>query len=102
MIISDLNYLESAEANIVGGYYFGSSSNTNVNANITENLNINKNFNSTTVIKGNFAGAEAGAFATGKNTSTQAISATDVVQGVSSASQATSISGTSGFTRRYW
>lgn len=90
---------DDSAQNVSGGYYFGSSSTTTVTANITENLNINKYFQSKTNIYGNFAGAEAGATASGPNTATQAISSTNVVQGYGSASNATSISGTNG---SYW
>jgi hypothetical protein len=95
MIISDLNYLHTAAETVEGGYFFGLSSNTNVNANINENLNIRKNFFGKTVVFGNFAGAEATALASGYNTSTQGISFTNVVQGKSSASYATSVSAAS-------
>jgi hypothetical protein len=91
---------DSAE-NVSGGYYFGASSTTLVKANITENLTIDKKFTSKTMIRGNFAGAEAGATAFGANTATQAISSTTVVQGYGSTSNATSISGTNG-NYRYW
>lgn len=96
MIISDLNYLESAEANVEGGYFFGDSSYTNVYANISEYLTVNKVFNSITNVKNNFAGAEASADALGANSSTQAISKTTTIQGVGSSSNATSISGSAG------
>jgi hypothetical protein len=96
MIISDLNYMEVAEVNVEGGYYFGSSSNTTVYANITENLNIKKYFESRTNIFGNFAGAEAAATAVGPNTATQAISSTNTIVGYGSSSNATSISGSQG------
>lgn len=92
MIISNLSYMETSEATVEGGYYFGQSSYTN----ITENLIINKKLTSKVDIKGNFAGAEAEATATGKNTSTQALSFTNTVQGVGSGSSATSISGSQG------
>jgi hypothetical protein len=88
---------DDSAQNVSGGYYFGASSYTNVYANIYENLSINKNFNSRTNIFGNFAGGEAAATAVGPNTSTQAISSTNVVQGYGSASNATSISGTNGY-----
>ncbi|MEG5017557.1 MULTISPECIES: hypothetical protein [unclassified Microcoleus] len=96
MIISDLNYLESAEANVEGGYFFGDSSVTYVKANISEYLTINKVFNSITNVKGNFAGAEAAADAVGANSSTQAITKTTTVQGLGSSSNATSTSGSAG------
>jgi hypothetical protein len=86
---------DDSAQNVSGGYYFGKSSTTNV----TENLNIKKYFESKTNIYGNFAGAEADATAYGPNTSTQAISYTTVTKGVSSASNATSVSGTNG---SYW
>ncbi|MEG4963179.1 MULTISPECIES: hypothetical protein [unclassified Microcoleus] len=96
MIISDLNYVEAAEANVEGGYFFGDSSYTAVYANINEYLTINKVFNSITNVKGNFAGAEADAEAVGANSSTQAITKTLTVQGVGSSSNATSTSGSAG------
>jgi hypothetical protein len=99
MIISDLNYIEVAGANVEGGYYFGPSSKTLVLAKIREDLKITKDFKGTTVVKGNFAGAQANADAIGKNTSTQAITETFVVQGKASSSVATSVSATSGY---YW
>jgi hypothetical protein len=101
MIISDLNYLQSVDSNVEGGYFFGPSSKTYVDAYIRERLDINKNFVGKTFVKGNFAGAEATAFAMGKDTSTQAISYTDVVQGYGSASKATSVSATNGYYWRY-
>ncbi|MFQ3616118.1 MAG: hypothetical protein SNJ57_14410 [Cyanobacteriota bacterium] len=97
MNIADLSYLEVAQADVNGGYYFGPSSTTHVNAVIKETLDIKKNLVSTVLVKGNFAGAEADAVAYGKNTSTQAISATFVDQGKASMSTATSVSATSGF-----
>ena len=92
---------DDAAENVSGGYYFGSSSTTFVNANITENLTINKLFQSRTNVFGNLAGAEAAATAFGSNTATQAISSTGVVQGGffqqgASASNATSLSATNG------
>jgi hypothetical protein len=82
---------ESAQ-NVGGGYYFGESSNTNV----YENLSINKKLYSDTYIKGNFAGAEAKAIAGGPNSATQAVSFT-YTGAYGSESNATSVSGTSGF-----
>lgn len=93
MIISDLNYLETAEQTVVGGYYFGE----NVNTTIKEKLDIRKYLESKVYVKGNFAGSEANADAVGYNTSTQAISSTAVIQGVGSSSKATSVSATSGY-----
>jgi hypothetical protein len=99
MIISNLSHMETSEATVEGGYYFGVSSSTY----ITENLNITKYLNSKVDIKGNFAGAEAEATAMGKNSTTQALSFTNTVQGVGSSSSATSISGSLGATRpRGW
>lgn len=93
---------DDAAQDISGGYYFGPSSLTFVNANITENLTINKFFRSVTDVRGNFAGGEATATAIGANTATQAISNTAVVQPSffqqgGSASNATSLSATNGF-----
>jgi hypothetical protein len=96
MIISDLNYMEMAEANVEGGYYFGPSSKTFVFAKIREDLKINKAFTSKVDVKGNFAGAQANADAMGKNTATQAISATTTIEGVGSSSVATSLSASEG------
>ncbi|NJL46283.1 MAG: hypothetical protein HC929_00690 [Leptolyngbyaceae cyanobacterium SM2_5_2] len=101
MIISDLNYLQTVDANVEGGYYFGPSSKTIVVADIKENLKINKEFYGKTVVKGNFAGAQANADAVGKNTSTQAITETFVLQGKASSSVATSVSATSGYSYKY-
>jgi hypothetical protein len=86
---------DDSAQNVSGGYYFGPNSSTTV----TENLTIKKYFESKTNIYGNFAGAEADAYASGPNTSTQAVSYTNVIKGVSSASNATSVSGTNG---SYW
>ncbi|WP_373542177.1 hypothetical protein [Chamaesiphon sp.] len=87
---------DDAAQDISGGYYFGPSSTTNVNANISENLFINKYFQSITRVFGNLAGGEATATAIGANTATQAISNTQVVQGFGSTSNATSLSATNG------
>lgn len=97
MLISDLTYLESANSDVKGGYYFGPSSKTFVFAKIYEDLKINKKFNSDVNIDGNFAGAQANADALGKNTSTQAVSVTFTKEGVGSTSVATSVSGSEGF-----
>ena len=96
MIISDLNYLQTAEKTVEGGYYFGPSSKTFVFAKIYEDLKINKKFNSDVDIDGNFAGAQANADAFGKNSSTQAVSVTLTKEGFGSTSVATSISGSEG------
>ncbi|MBD1847346.1 hypothetical protein H6F89_28855 [Cyanobacteria bacterium FACHB-63] len=95
MIISDLNYLQTADELVEGGYFFGPNSTTVVNANINEKLNIRKDFFGKTIVIGNFAGAEASALSSGPNTSTQAISYTNVAQGKGSASYATSVSAAS-------
>ncbi|MBW4540860.1 MAG: hypothetical protein KME43_17165 [Myxacorys chilensis ATA2-1-KO14] len=93
MIISDLNYLQSAEeTNVLGGYFFGESSNTV----IKEYLELNKKLTSKVDIKGNFAGAEADATALGKNSSSQAVSYTFTKEGFGSESKATSVSGSQG------
>lgn len=99
MIISDLNYLQSAEENdVLGGYDFGG----NHSSNIYENLYINKYLRSDVDVYGNFAGAEADAKALGKNTSTQAISRTFTDQGYASASNATSVSASEGAYFYHW
>jgi hypothetical protein len=90
---------DDSAQNVSGGYYFGSSSNTYVNANIYENLNIKKYFESKTNVYGNLAGAEAEATASGPNTATQGITYTNVRQGYGSTSVATSLSATNG---SYW
>jgi hypothetical protein len=78
---------------VAGGYNFGPSSTTNV----SEYLNIQKSLTSVVATFGNFAGAEAGATATGLfGTATQAISAT-ATTAISSASSATSVSGSGGY-----
>ena len=88
MIISDLNYLEAAEANVEGGYYFGN----NVHVRVEKNLKVNNDFNSRVNVRGNFAGAEAEAFAFGKNTSAEGFTFTETVQGHSSVALASSLS----------
>jgi hypothetical protein len=64
MLISDLNYFEAAEANVVGGYY-GTYFNFNFNKDIDVKKNIDvyidKDVFSLTYVKGNLAEAEAGA-----------------------------------------
>ena len=89
MIISDLNYLESAEGSVEGGYYFGPSSKTIV----VEKLFIFKKFDSDVDVDGNFAGAESDAQAYGDNTSTQALAFT-FTNDYFSASSATAVSAT--------
>jgi hypothetical protein len=71
MIISDLNYLETAETSaVVGGIYFGGrNSNVNANLNVKERFDVQKIYKQYVNIKGNLATAESEAF--GKNTSTQ-------------------------------
>jgi hypothetical protein len=88
MIISDLSYLHAVDENVEGGYYFGDP----VNTTIRENLYINKDFYGDTYVKNNFAGAEGSAVATGPNTSTQSITATNAVYRIGSASESTSVS----------
>jgi hypothetical protein len=88
MIISDLSYLHTVDENVEGGYYFGDP----VYTNIYENLRINKDFYGDTYVKNNFAGAEGSALASGPNTSTQSITATNAVYRLGSASESTSVS----------
>ena len=71
MIISDLNYLETAETSaVVGGIYLGhGKSNASTTLYVKEVMNIDKNVDVKVDIKGNAATAEAEA--TGNNTLTQ-------------------------------
>ncbi len=71
MIISDLNYLETAETSaVVGGIFFGRlNSNVNANLNVKERFDVQKIYKQYVNIKGNLATAESEAF--GKNSSTQ-------------------------------
>ena len=82
MIISDLNYMETAEANVEGGYVFKSGTST---------INFEFNVKGVSLVRGNNAGAEATAAAFGKNTQAQAISGTETGHGYSLAG-ATSVS----------
>ena len=84
MIISDLNYLETAETSgVVGGYFFGlASSNTSSTAIVKEVFDIKKNYTQYVKIKGNLATVESEAY--GKNTSTQGF--TTAIKGKFSAS----------------
>jgi hypothetical protein len=84
MIISDLNYLETAETSgVVGGVFFGyANSNTTAKAYVKEVFDIKKNYTQYVKIKGNLATVEAEAY--GKNTSTQGF--TTVIEGKFSAS----------------
>lgn len=82
MIISDLNYMETAEANVEGGYVFKSGTST---------ISFNFNVTGASLVKGNNAGAEASAGAFGYNTQAQAISGTETGTGYSIAG-ATSVS----------
>lgn len=94
MIISDLNYLEAVQENIQGGYDFGDSSYTSTKQKLQIKLKLISSVN----VKGNFAGAEAGALAEGSNTSSQAITNT-FTDNYTSASSATSTSATG---NSYW
>jgi hypothetical protein len=71
MIISDLNYLETAEASaVVGGIFFGKlNSKVTAELYVKERFDIKKNLDSKVDVKGNLATAEAEAF--GKDTLTQ-------------------------------
>ena len=66
MIISDLNYLESAEANVEGGFNLGYDFSKIY---FNEYLKIYKDVDSKVDLKGNLATAEADAY--GKDTLTQ-------------------------------
>jgi hypothetical protein len=84
MIISDLNYLETAETSaVVGGIFFGIlNSNVNANLNVKERFDVQKIYKQYVNIKGNLATAQSEAF--GKNSSTQVF--TNALQGEYSAS----------------
>ena len=58
MIISDLNYLESVETDVVGGFNLGYDYS---NIYFREDFKIDKDVNSKTRVKGNLATAEADA-----------------------------------------
>lgn len=78
MIISDLNYLESTSAEVLGGRGININStfalNKAVNANVNINENFNKNFNANTSgINGNVAEVLGSADAQGNNTFTSII-----------------------------
>ena len=92
---------DDAAQDVSGGFYFGQSSFTNVNATIRELFVITKDVLSVTRVFGNLAASEAAASAIGNNTATQTISSSAVVQGSifsrgQSYSDATSISATNG------
>ncbi|MDJ0902906.1 MAG: hypothetical protein QNJ55_29310 [Xenococcus sp. MO_188.B8] len=70
MIISDLNYLESAEANVEGGFNLGHDYS---NIYFNEYLNIYKDVDSKVDLKGNLATAEADAYGYNSLTQTFAI-----------------------------
>jgi hypothetical protein len=92
MIISDLNYMETAEANVEGGYVFKSGTST---------ISFNFNVAGASLVKGNNAGAEASAGAFGTNTQAQAISATETGTGYSVAG-ATSVSSSNNTPKCYF
>jgi len=89
MIISDLNYLESAESSaIVGGIYLGSGKfNKSTSLYVKEVVDIYKDVDVKVDIKGNVATAEAEAY--GWDTMTQTFTFTTPLS-----SQSTSISAT--------
>ena len=89
MIISDLNYLETAETSaVVGGIYLGSGkSYASTTLIVKEFVDIKKRVSSKVDIKGNFASAEAEA--EGRDTLSQSFSFT-----TPRSSRSTSISGT--------
>ncbi len=66
MIISDLNYLETAETSVVGGFNLGYDFSKIY---FSEYFSIKKDVVSKTTVKGNLATAEADAY--GKDTLTQ-------------------------------
>ncbi|MEG4352866.1 hypothetical protein QUA74_24405 [Microcoleus sp. LAD1_D3] len=66
MIISDLNYLETAETSVVGGFNLGYDFSSIY---FNEYFNIQKDVVSKTYVKGNLATAEADAY--GSDTLTQ-------------------------------
>lgn len=72
MIISDLNYIETADDKVEGGYVFKNGSSS---------INFNFNVTGASLVKGNLAGAEAGAMALGTNTQAQAITYTETAPG---------------------
>lgn len=84
MIISDLNYLETAETSaVVGGIFFGNlDSDVYAELDVKERFDVQKLYKQYVDIKGNLATAQSEAF--GKNTSTQIF--TTVVEGKYSAS----------------
>ncbi|NQE33374.1 hypothetical protein [Microcoleus asticus] len=84
MIISDLNYLETAETSgVVGGIFFGNlDSYVKANLDVKERFDVQKLYKQYVDVKGNLATAQSEAF--GKNTSTQIF--TTVVEGQYSAS----------------
>ena len=69
MIISDLNYLETAETSVVGGFNLGYDFSSIY---FNEYFNIKKDVVSKTYVKGNLATAEADAY--GSDTLTQTFS----------------------------
>ncbi|MEG3907178.1 hypothetical protein Q5691_13750 [Microcoleus sp. w1-18aA5] len=84
MIISDLNYLETAEtSDVVGGIFFGRlNSRVKAELDVKERFDVDKIYTQFVDIKNNLATAQSEAF--GKNTSTQIF--TTVVEGEYSAS----------------
>lgn len=86
MIISDLNYLETAQEDIQGGYFF---------PDVNQSFKVKVKIKAGVDISGNIAGSEAIATADGKNTLTQAVTLTQTTNN-SSYSDATSLSGTVG------
>ncbi len=89
MIISDLNYLQTAEENVQGGYQTPSTFQIVVSS---------FNLTGKATVSGNSAGAEADSNAYGPNTTTQAITNTVTVAGKSSQSNATSLAASTGAT----
>ena len=70
IIISDLNYLETAESSVVGGFNLGYDFSK---INFSEYFSIKKDVVSKTYVKGNLATAEADAYGSDSLTQTFAI-----------------------------
>lgn len=89
MIISDLNYLETAEGNVQGGLRFTPSY-------VSQTVNLNSYLNSSVYASGNGAFAQAGSQATGWGSITHTQTDTVTAPG-SSESHSSSAAGSTGF-----
>jgi len=89
MIISDLNYLESAEATITGGWYYDNYISVKFKdkkeIDIQETVNIQKFLFTESYVFGTSALAQASSDAEGPNTNAEAFSATETKPGQSGA-----------------